>query len=144
MPSPGPPPAPLVGLPRPLAKLASFGPELLGGVPKLQQARGPQTVATPPVRVSTPARPAVAPAPAEAPIATITAWSEADITPDPTPAAPAGQAKPSKLGRPLGGFRSRRQWRWAFASKKPWARTKAHRTKGGPKVRYRVLPERKA
>ena len=32
---------------------------------------------------------------------------------------------------------------WAFATKQPWAREKAHKTKGGPKVRYRRLPESK-
>jgi len=42
------------------------------------------------------------------------------------------------------GFKSRRQWRWAFAQKKPWARAAAHATAGGPKVRYRRLAERKA
>ena len=31
----------------------------------------------------------------------------------------------------------------AFASKQPWARKKAHKTKGGKKVRYRRLPESK-
>ena len=41
------------------------------------------------------------------------------------------------------GYRSKAQWRWAFATKKPWAREKAHRTKGGPKIRFRRLPERK-
>ncbi|ACI12427.1 gp11 [Mycobacterium phage Konstantine] len=32
---------------------------------------------------------------------------------------------------------------WAFASGQPWAREKAHKTKGGKKVRYRRLPESK-
>lgn len=41
------------------------------------------------------------------------------------------------------GFKSKKQWRWAFASKQPWAHEKAHRTKGGKKVRYRRLPESK-
>lgn len=41
------------------------------------------------------------------------------------------------------GFKSKAQWRWAWATKKPWARKKSHETKGGPKVRYRRLPERK-
>lgn len=38
------------------------------------------------------------------------------------------------------GFKSKKQWRWAFASKQPWAREKAHKTKGGKVVRYRRLP----
>ncbi|AHZ95335.1 hypothetical protein SEA_AELIN_75 [Mycobacterium phage Aelin] len=41
------------------------------------------------------------------------------------------------------GFKSKRQWRWAHATKQPWARKKAHETKGGKVVRYRRLPESK-
>jgi hypothetical protein len=41
------------------------------------------------------------------------------------------------------GFKSKRQWRWAWASKQPWADKKSHETAGGPKVRYRRLPESK-
>ena len=41
------------------------------------------------------------------------------------------------------GFASKKQWRWAFATKKSWARRKARETPGGPKVRYRRLPIRK-
>jgi hypothetical protein len=41
------------------------------------------------------------------------------------------------------GFKSRKQWRWAFASKQPWAHEKAHRTSGGKIVRYRRLPASK-
>jgi hypothetical protein len=41
------------------------------------------------------------------------------------------------------GFKSKKQWRWAFATHKTWARQKAHKTKGGPKIRYRRLPESK-
>lgn len=41
------------------------------------------------------------------------------------------------------GFKSKKQWRWAFATKQPWAREKAHKTKGGPVVRYRRLPASK-
>ena len=41
------------------------------------------------------------------------------------------------------GFASKKQWRWAFATKKSWARRKARETPGGPKVRYRRLPVRK-
>lgn len=42
-------------------------------------------------------------------------------------------------------FTSKAQWRWAFATHKPWARKHAHRTealKGGPKVAFRSLPRR--
>jgi len=41
------------------------------------------------------------------------------------------------------GYKSKKQWRWAFASGQTWAREKAHRTAGGRKVRYRRLPESK-
>lgn len=41
------------------------------------------------------------------------------------------------------GFKSKKQWRWAWASKQPWADQKSHRTAGGPKIRYRRLPESK-
>ena len=40
-------------------------------------------------------------------------------------------------------FRSKRQWRWAFATGKSWARRWAHETPGGKGVRYRRLPSRK-
>lgn len=40
-------------------------------------------------------------------------------------------------------YKSRRQWRWAFANKKPWARGKAHKTPGGKIARYRRLPASK-
>lgn len=43
-----------------------------------------------------------------------------------------------------GPFHSKAQWRWAFATKKRFARRWAHRTPGGPKVRYRRLPARKS
>lgn len=49
----------------------------------------------------------------------------------------------SRRGGTYHGFKSKKQWRWAFASKQPWAHEKAHRTKGGPKVRYRRLPASK-
>jgi hypothetical protein len=49
--------------------------------------------------------------------------------------------KKRKGGYP--GYKSKKQWRWAFATKQPWAREKAHKTKGGKKVRYRRLPESK-
>jgi hypothetical protein len=46
------------------------------------------------------------------------------------------------------GFVSKAQWRFFFASKDPKMRAlahkEAHKTPGGPKARYRRLPERKA
>jgi hypothetical protein len=41
------------------------------------------------------------------------------------------------------GFKSKKQWRWAWATKQPWARKKSHETAGGKVVRYRRLPESK-
>lgn len=41
------------------------------------------------------------------------------------------------------GFKSKKQWRFAFATKQPWAHGKAHKTAGGKIVRYRRLPESK-
>ncbi len=41
------------------------------------------------------------------------------------------------------GFKSKKQWRWAFANKKPWARGKARKTKGPRKIRFRRLPRSK-
>lgn len=41
------------------------------------------------------------------------------------------------------GFKSKKQWRWAWATKQPWARKKSHETAGGPKIRYRRLPASK-
>ncbi len=45
--------------------------------------------------------------------------------------------------RTYAGFKSKKQWKWAFARGKTWAREKAHKTKGGRKVRYRRLPRNK-
>jgi hypothetical protein len=45
-----------------------------------------------------------------------------------------------KKRKTYAGFKSKKQWRWAFANKMPWARKKAHKTKGGKVVRYRRLP----
>lgn len=45
-----------------------------------------------------------------------------------------------KSKRKKTGFKSKKQWRWAFANKKRFARRMAHRTKGGKKTRYRRLP----
>ena len=41
-------------------------------------------------------------------------------------------------------FKSKAQWRWAWATRQPWARRHAHATPGGKKTRYRRLPRRKA
>jgi len=40
------------------------------------------------------------------------------------------------------GFRSKAQWRLFFASKRlrKYAKKEAHKTPGGPKIRYRRLP----
>ena len=48
-----------------------------------------------------------------------------------------------KRGGGYRGFKSKKQWRWAWATKQPWARKKSHQTKGGPVTRYRRLPESK-
>lgn len=49
-----------------------------------------------------------------------------------------------KGGRGYRGFKSKAQWRWAWATHQPFARKKSHETAGGRKVRYRRLPERKS
>lgn len=43
------------------------------------------------------------------------------------------------------GYYSKRQWRFFFANPKlrKWAKKKANATAGGPKIRYRRLPESK-
>lgn len=41
------------------------------------------------------------------------------------------------------GFKSKAQWRWAFATHQAFAHKKAHQTAGGKKVRYDRLPYRK-
>lgn len=48
-----------------------------------------------------------------------------------------------KKRKTYAGFKSKKQWKWAFATHQPWAHEKAHKTKGGPKVRYRRLPASK-
>lgn len=40
-------------------------------------------------------------------------------------------------------FKSKKQWKWAFATGQPFARRWAHETKGGKKKRYRKLPSKK-
>lgn len=48
-----------------------------------------------------------------------------------------------KKRKTYAGFKSKKQWRWAFATHQPWAREKAHKTAGGKVVRFRRLPESK-
>ena len=67
-----------------------------------------------------------------------------------TAAATRKQRTPAKRRRlatkgapPKHGFVSRQQWKWAFATRQPWAREHAHKTKGGKGVRFRRLPPRK-
>ena len=40
-------------------------------------------------------------------------------------------------------FRSKKQWKWAFATKQSFARRWAHETKGGKVKRYRKLPNKR-
>lgn len=71
----------------------------------------------------------------------------------PTAAGKSGRARgnhpSSSVGKRGGhgggyrGFKSKKQWKWAWASKQPWADKKSHETAGGPKARYRRLPESK-
>jgi hypothetical protein len=49
----------------------------------------------------------------------------------------------AKRKKGTGGFASKAQWRWAFATHKRWAHKTAHETPGGPVARYRRLPARK-
>jgi hypothetical protein len=154
VPTPGVPLTParvLSRLPRRLANIGgSFPIEFMGRLtgdtpttPKAVETTGPRKLAAP-----EPPRPRPRPsAPAEspAPEPTITPWTEADITPDDAPATAPSEASPSKLRGIAGGFKSRAQWRKFFADPRlrRFAHSKAHASKGGPKVRYRVLPERK-
>lgn len=55
----------------------------------------------------------------------------------------AARKKAGKKKATYHGFKSKKQWRWAFATKQPWASEKAHKTKGGPVTRYRRLPASK-
>ena len=55
----------------------------------------------------------------------------------------SGRKRAGKSGGGSHGFKSKAQWRWAFANGYRWARKKAHKTAGGPKVRFRKLPWRK-
>jgi hypothetical protein len=47
------------------------------------------------------------------------------------------------MAKGKGRMRSKAQWRFLFATKKPFARRWAHNTPGGKKVRYRKLPKKK-
>jgi hypothetical protein len=49
----------------------------------------------------------------------------------------------AKRRKSPGPMHSKAQWRFLFATHKPFARKWAHETKGGKKVRYRRLPARK-
>jgi hypothetical protein len=49
-------------------------------------------------------------------------------------------AKRTRIKGGSGGYRSKAQWRWAFATHKKFARRMAHRTR----VPYRALPLRKS
>jgi len=76
--------------------------------------------------------------------------SEAARAPTASPPPAASSAPSTAAGLPdhgglsrTGGFKSKAQWRFAFATHKPWAREAAHKTAGGPKVRYKRLPRRK-
>jgi hypothetical protein len=40
-------------------------------------------------------------------------------------------------------FKSKNQWKWAFANRKSWARRWARSTPGGKTKRYRRLPRKK-
>jgi hypothetical protein len=64
------------------------------------------------------------------------AASDAGLTVFPYKQAAKGTARKRVIG-----FTSRRQWRWAFWEKKPWARDKARETPGDKIIRYRNLPE---
>ncbi len=56
----------------------------------------------------------------------------------------AGSAARPRLARkgapPRRGFVSKKQWRWAYVNRMPWAGRITDETKGGPRVRYRRLP----
>lgn len=50
---------------------------------------------------------------------------------------------PGSHHRSPGPMHSKAQWRFLWATKKPFAEKWSHETAGGPKIRYRRLPERK-
>lgn len=134
-----------------LARIAEFGPVEFAAGMKLPPPSAPTTaprVVTPPTvepPTVAPHTPAISPPPTDAP-PSVAQWTTADITEHPEPeAAPATHTGgPSKMtGRGRKKFVSKKQWRWAFATHKPWADRWAKKTPGGPKVRYRVLPTRK-
>lgn len=53
--------------------------------------------------------------------------------------------KPAGASKKHTGFKSKAQWRYFYANPKlrQYAHNKAEATPGGPKVRYKRLPERK-
>jgi hypothetical protein len=110
--------------------------------PEAVETTGPRKLSVPEPPRSRPRPAADVEPPGEPP--TITPWSESDITPDDAPAT-RPEASPSKLRGVAGGFKSRAQWRKFFADPRlrRFAHRKAHASKGGPRVRYRILPERK-
>jgi hypothetical protein len=130
----------------PLAKIANVGPLEFGQAlsrPPAAPTVTPQRISTPPTPTAAPRPPLIAPVAEEA-IPNVTPWTVADITPHPEYESPARPSSdPAKLTGRIKGFASRAQWRFAFATHKPWADKRAEASKGGPKVRYRVLPERK-
>jgi len=48
------------------------------------------------------------------------------------------------MGKGSHAFKSKAQWRWAFATHQTWAHRHAHQTPGGKKIRYDRLPGRKS
>ena len=132
-------------LPRPLAKLADFGPLEFGQglqTPRSSEVGQPRTISVSEPPAGKPRKQMVTAA--EPRIPTVTPWTVADITPE--PAAPASESSgPAKLVGKAKGFVSRSQWRkfWADPKLRPFADKKAHASKGGPITRYRVLPEKK-
>jgi hypothetical protein len=149
-----PPVRVLSRLPRRLANIGGgFGVEFMGAVvnpPRSPASNRPVETSGPrQVKAPEPPRPRPRPSVAvESPAPeppTVTPWTEADITPDETPATAPEKGQPAKLTGKAKGFKSRAQWRKFFADPllRRFAHRKAHASKGGPKVRYRVLPERK-
>lgn len=112
--------------------------------PAATETPGPQRLATPPEPPAAKPRPSArveSPAPPSGP--NVIPWTPADITPEASPATAKGG--PRRLMGKAKGFASRAQWRKFFADPRlrRFAHRKAHDSKGGPKVRYRILPERK-
>jgi hypothetical protein len=129
----------------PLTKIANVGPLEFGAALPRPTAPTvtPQHVSTPSTPAAEPRPPMIAPV-AEDAIPSVAQWTPDDITKHPEFDPPARPTSgPTKLTGRFKGFASKAQWRFAFATHKPWAHRRAEASKGGPKVRYRVLPERK-